>query len=257
MKSDSQKAFSDLGWGNGKQTLILIKQGLNPNVVNDLGEPLILAAARSGCWPVFEALVYAGANPDASSPKGHTAYHYAVAGSVRANWKYWALRCSRASRKIVQWYSERGLVHAADRVMHSIAMNRIGVLRRILAERIDVDSRFPDPSRVLLPFGTLNTGRVVGRDLASKMGLTDVEQHLDGLLSYEEQSLDRLVTVRERADPTLLMWTHAIGRTDFSALLLSHGADLSLRDDLGYTCHDYAALNKKPLVQCDSQCKSP
>lgn len=48
------------------------------------------------------------------------------------------------------------------------------------------------------------------------------------------------------------MWTSVLGRTEFSALLLSHGADLSLRDELGYTCRAYAALNKKPLADADS-----
>ncbi len=253
MKSEPQAAFADLGWGNGKQTLVLIQRGLNPNVVNDLGEPLLLAAARSGCWPVFEALVRAGANPDAATPKGYTAYHYAVAGSVRGNYKYWALRCSRASRKIVQWYSQRGFVLAPDRAMYSIALNRIAALRRFLAEGLDVNSRFADPSRVLLPFGMIDIARVVGIDLANKLGLTDIERRLQGLRASDDERQQAVAAGGPEVDPSLLMWTHALGRTDFSALLLSHGADLSLRDGLGYTCHDYATLNKKPLVQGDTR----
>jgi hypothetical protein len=246
MKNDYQVAFADLGWEKGKETLVLIQQGLNPNVVNDLGEPLILAAARSGCWAVFEALVRAGANPDAATPAGHRAYHYAVAGSVRENYKYWALWRSRATRKIVQWYSERGLVSAPDRVMYSIAMNRIGALRRIVPEGIDVDGRFPDPSRVLLPYGTIDAARVVGMDLAAKMGFTEIEAHLQTLRADDDNPQRAITADHPKADPTFLMWTHALGRTDFSALLMSHGADPSLRDSLGYTCHDYAAMNHKP-----------
>jgi Ankyrin repeat len=256
MNSESQAAFSDLGWGNGKQTLVLIQRGLNPDLVNDLGEPLILAAARSGCWAVFEALIRAGANPNAATPQGHGAYHYAVAGSVRGNYKYWALRCSRASRKIVEWYSQRGLLRTPDQVMYCIAMNRIGALRRMLAEGTDVNSRFADPSRVLLPFGMIDTARIVGLDLASKMGLTEIEQRLQGLRASDDKDQQAATAAGPEADPTILMWTHALGRTEFSALLLSHGADLSLRDGLGYTCHDYATLNKKPLVQGDSRCLS-
>jgi hypothetical protein len=256
MKNDYQVAFADLGWEKGKETLALIQRGLDPNVVNDLGEPLILAAARSGCWAVFEALIRTGANPDAATPAGHRAYHYAVAGSVRGNYKYWALWRSRASRKIVQWYWERGLVSAPDRAMYSIAMNRIGALRRMLVEEIDVNGRFADPSRVLLPFGMIDTARVVGIDLASKMGLTEIERRLQGLRASDDRGQHSATAAGPAADPTLLMWTHALGRTDFSALLLSHGADLSLRDGLGYTCHDYATLNQKPLVQGDSRCLS-
>jgi hypothetical protein len=46
-------------------------------------------------------------------------------------------------------------------------------------------------------------------------------------------------------DPTLLMWTHAIGRTSYSEMFLTAGADTSLQDELGYTCQSYAELNHR------------
>jgi hypothetical protein len=246
MNKEVEIAFADLGWGGGERTLALIKGGLDAHVTNDLGEPLILAAARSASWCVFDTLLKAGADPEAPTPEGYTAYHYAIAGCVRPNWRYWPQRCIRDSRKIARVLNDRGVREVADRAMFAIAMNRITQFRDALDAGLDVDGCFPDPSRVLLPIGTEETARIMARDMARRQGLGDLAVHLDERLSRDA----RIETVRPRrhrarTSPTLLMWTHALGRTPFSKLLLSRTADESLRDELGYTCYDYAKLNHK------------
>jgi hypothetical protein len=246
MNTELADAFSDLGWNRGKNTLLSLKNGLDPNLVNDLGEPLVLAAARSGCWDVFEVLLSGGADPMAQSPQGHTAYHYAIAGVVRPNWRYWSQQCIRDSRKIAQTYFKNGLLDARDQAIYAMAFDRVKDFERLLKEGLDANSRFPDPSRVLFPPNTLEQAKVIARDAAKAMKMRGLKERLEKVLVHETkiQTASRKKS-KPAPDPTLLMWSNAIGRTSYSAILLAAGADTSLKDELGYTCHSYAVLNHR------------
>lgn len=67
---------------NSSGLALLLRRGGNPNSINPLGEPMIVAAARHNSIPLLRLLLDAGANVNACDRKGQSALQTLINGSV-------------------------------------------------------------------------------------------------------------------------------------------------------------------------------
>lgn len=211
--------------GSWRTALEIVQAGIDPNLRDEYGTPLLVCATQAGSWEVFSALIDAGADPLARGADGINVFHHAIAGIVRRNWKYWSQRQIGNCKRITAYYLDKGLVGNSAQALLALAANKIALFRALLGNGLDPDTRVDDPSRVLLQSDAKKLLKAAVKDrnrAASGEGFP--------------------------APPTLLMWAAGLGRDPFVKLLISAGADQRARDDLGYTCKDYAEIFRRSNI---------
>jgi ankyrin repeat protein len=230
----------------------LLNEGASVDARDRLGARPLSHAARSGHLEMVDLLLARGAPIDARNLAGATALYFAAEGShatvvqrliergadVKLTGRNGVSPVAAAAYAGNDTIVEALLDHGADErvpdetgkppIVYAAAGARVEIVKRLLARNIDVNARYPNSLTLLMWASGPDENAPEAQAVQVVTCLLDAGAHIDD---------------RDDRGRTALMIAAEGGRAEIAGLLLTRGADSTLKDKAGKRAADLTTLS--------------